>query len=287
MRILTPSAERVLSNPLAFAWRVLRGFAANQGLLLAGAIAYYALLSLVPLLILSVLLLSHLMDEAVLIATLSHYLEWLVPSQSAALLADLAGFLEQRAAIGAILLLSMLFFSSLAFSVVEKAMAVIFAHRGAERKRHALVSFILPYSFVLLLVVLLLLTSALAIAVQTLAGESLWLFGRSWSLDGLSGPALYLLGLAAETLIFAAIYIVMPFGRTRISHALIGGLTAALLWEGTRHVLIWYFSTLSSASILYGSLSTAVVVLLTMEIAATLLLLGAQVIADYERIGLE
>lgn len=287
MRILTPSAERVLSNPLAFAWRVLRGFAANQGLLLAGAIAYYALLSLVPLLILSVLLLSHLMDEAVLIATLSHYLEWLVPSQSAALLADLAGFLEQRAAIGAILLLSMLFFSSLAFSVVEKAMAVIFAHRGAERKRHALVSFILPYSFVLLLVVLLLLTSALAIAVQTLAGESLWLFGQSWSLGGLSGPALYLLGLAAETLIFAAIYIVMPFGRTRISHALIGGLTAALLWEGTRHVLIWYFSTLSSASILYGSLSTAVVVLLTMEIAATLLLLGAQVIADYERIGLE
>lgn len=287
MRILTPSAERVLSNPLAFAWRVLRGFAGNQGLLLAGAIAYYALLSLVPLLILSVLLLSRLMDEAVLIATLGHYLEWLVPSQSAALLADLAGFLEKRTAIGAIMVLSMLFFSSLAFSVVEKALAVIFAHRGADRKRHVLVSFILPYSFVLLLVVLLLLTSALAIAVQTLAGESLWLFGRSWSLGGLSGPALYLLGLATETLIFAAIYIVMPFGRTRISHALIGGLTAALLWEATRHVLIWYFSTLSTASILYGSLSTAVVVLLTMEIAATLLLLGAQVIAEYERIGLE
>lgn len=287
MRILTASAERVLSNPLAFAWRVLRGFAANQGLLLAGAIAYYALLSLVPLLILSVLLLSHLMDEAVLIATLSHYLEWLVPSQSAALLGDIAGFLAKRTAIGAIMLLSMLFFSSLAFSVVEKAMAVIFAHRGAERKRHVLVSFILPYSFVLLLVVLLLLTSALAIAVQTLAGESLWLFGRSWSLGGLSGPALYLLGLAAEMLIFAGIYIVMPFGRTRISHALIGGLTAALLWEATRHVLIWYFATLSTTSILYGSLSTAVVVLLTMEIAATLLLLGAQVIAEYERIGLE
>ena len=287
MRVLSRSAERVLSQPLAFAWRVVRGFAANQGLLLAGAVAYYALLSLVPLLILSVLVLSHLMDEAALIATLGHYLEWLVPSQSAALLADLAHFLEQRATIGVILLLSMLFFSSLAFSVVEKALAVIFAHRGGDCRRHARVSFVLPYSFVLLLVVLLLLVSALAVAVQTLAGESLWLFGRSWSLGVLSGPSLYLLGLMVETLIFAAIYIILPFGRTRPSHALIGGLTAALLWEATRHLLIWYFATLSSASILYGSLTTAVVVLLSMEVAATLLLLGAQVIAEYERIGCE
>jgi membrane protein len=108
-----------------------------------------------------------------------------------------------------------------------------------------------------------------------------------WSLSTVSGLSLYGLGLAVETLIFAALYMIMPYGRTRISHALIGGLTAALLWEATRHVLIWYFATLSSASILYGSLTTSVVVLLSMEVAATLLLLGAQVIAEYERIGLE
>jgi uncharacterized BrkB/YihY/UPF0761 family membrane protein len=34
----------------------------------------------------------------------------------------------------------------------------------------------------------------------------------------------------------------------------------------------------------YGSLTTAIIVLLSMEVAATLLLLGAQVIAEYERI---
>ena len=61
-------------------------------------------------------------------------------------------------------------------------------------------------------------------------------------------------------------------------------MTAALLWEITRHVLLWYFSTLSQVSVVYGSLTTAIVVLLSLEIAATLLLLGAQVIAEYERI---
>jgi len=34
----------------------------------------------------------------------------------------------------------------------------------------------------------------------------------------------------------------------------------------------------------YGSLTTAIIVLLSFEVAATVLLLGAQVIAEYERI---
>ena len=47
----TPAAQ-VLKNPAAFLLRTLRAFRAHQGMLLAGAVAYYALLSIVPLLIL-------------------------------------------------------------------------------------------------------------------------------------------------------------------------------------------------------------------------------------------
>ena len=62
-----------------------------------------------------------------------------------------------------------------------------------------------------------------------------------------------------------------------------GGVTAAVLWEITRRVLVWYFSTLSKVNVVYGSLTTAIVVLFSLEIAATLLLFGAQVIAEYEK----
>jgi len=54
-----PQAAYVIRHPGAFALRVLLGFRANQGLLLAGAVAYYALLSIVPLLILMAIALSH------------------------------------------------------------------------------------------------------------------------------------------------------------------------------------------------------------------------------------
>jgi membrane protein len=50
-------------------------------------------------------------------------------------------------------------------------------------------------------------------------------------------------------------------------------------------VLVWYFATLSQVNVVYGSLTTAIVVLLSLEIAATLLLFGAQVISEYERAG--
>ena len=67
----------------------------------------------------------------------------------------------------------------------------------------------------------------------------------------------------------------------------IGGITAAVLWEITRHVLVWYFSTISQIQVVYGSLTTAIAVLLSVEVGAIVLLLGAQVIAEYERIGHE
>ena len=85
---------RVLRDPWGFAWQTLKAFRANQGLLLSGAVAYYALLSIVPLLILSVIGLSHWVEQAQLLQTVGRYLEWLVPGQSAAVVAELARFLN-------------------------------------------------------------------------------------------------------------------------------------------------------------------------------------------------
>ena len=74
----------------------------------------------------------------------------------------------------------------------------------------------------------------------------------------------------------------MPVVHITFRHGLIGGITATVLWEITRHVLVWYYSTLSMVNVIYGSFATAVVALLTTEAAALILLLGAQVIAELE-----
>lgn len=266
----------------AFAGRTLRAFRAAQGLLLAGAVAYYALLSIVPLLILVVIALSHAVDRTLLLHTLQRYLEWLVPGQSGALVAELAQFLAHREVLGWVLLASMLFFSSLAFTVLENALSVIFHHR-VVRRRHFAVSALLPYAYILCLGLGVLLVTLVAGVLQALGQEELEFLGFYWSLSRLSGVGLYLLGLAGEVFVIASVYLVMPVGPPRVRHAVVGAVVAALLWEITRHVLLWYFATLSQISTVYGSLTSAIAVLLSLELGATLLLLGAQVIAQIEQ----
>ena len=285
MAIISKTALHLAAHPLAFVLQTLRGFRKNQGMLLAGAIAYYALLSIVPVLILSVIVLSRFVDQADLLILLGRSLAWLVPNQADAVLADVSRFLANRVAIGSVLLITLMAFSSAAFSVIEKALSVILAQHETGEKRHFLVSALLPYCFMLFLWVALLCVMSASVILQAVARESIHLFSYDWSLDGVSGTLLYVFALAIETLIVAAIYLVMPIRRIRPAHALIGGFTATVLWEVVRHLLVWYFTTLSKASIVYGSFATAVIMLLSMEVAAALLLLGAQVIAEYERIG--
>jgi len=283
-RLLFRHLRLVARNPIGFSWRVLKAFRANQGLLLAGAVAYYALLSLVPMLILAVIALSQVVDQAELLDTIARYLEWLVPGQSRAIVNELSNFLGHRDLMGWVLLATMLFFSSLAFTVLENAMSVIFLHRVAIRRRHFLVSAVLPYCYIVCLGVGLLLITTVAGMLEVLGDEQVRFLGADWSLHGISGVLLYLLGFAGEVAVLTSIYLVMPVGRLRLRHALVGGVTAAVLWELTRRVLLWYFATLSQVTVVYGSLTTAIAVLLSLELAAALLLLGAQVISEFERL---
>ncbi|MDT8839200.1 YihY/virulence factor BrkB family protein [Paraburkholderia fungorum] len=285
--IIDEHALYVARHPGRFMLETLKAFRANQGLLLAGAVAYYALLSIVPLMILIVIALSRIVPQHILLSALGHLLQWLVPGQSEALVRELTNFLAHRAVIGWVLFITMLFFSSLAFTVLENAMSLIFVHRVAIRRRHFLLSAVMPYCYILFLGVGALIVTLVSSGLDAVGAEGIDVFGTRVSLHGLSRVLLYLLGLAGEIFVLTSIYMVMPVGRPTLKHALLGGIVAAALWEITRHVLVWYFATLSQVSVVYGSLTMAIVILFSLEWLATLLLFGAQIIAQYERFGLE
>jgi YihY family inner membrane protein len=272
-----------LGRLFSFMLRVLRGFKRNQGLLLSGAVAYNTLLSIVPMSILGLIVLSHFIEEEQLFYTLSMYLEMLIPGYAATLTDQVRVFLEHRKIVGLIGFLSMLFFSSIAFMVLENAMSVIFFHRVRMERRHFLISVIIPYVYIFLIGLAILLVSFIIGAIETLENRYLIIFRVSLSLGGTSGVVLYILGIMGEVLMLTSIYLVMPVVRSTVRYALIGGITATILWEITRRVMVWYYSGLSMVNIIYGSFATAVVALLGIEAVAVILLLGAQVIAELER----
>jgi YihY family inner membrane protein len=262
---------------------VLRDFHRNQGLLLAGAVAYYTLLSIVPMLALILVGLSHFMPQEQLIQTVARNLELLVPGYAESLAGQVQGFLARRHLVGVVGFLIMMFFSSMAFSVLESTMAVIFSHRQQTLRRPFFISAIIPYVYILLLAAGFLLVTLIAGVLDALESRALVLFGYDISLRGYTRSLFYLVGMLGMVLMLTSLYLVMPVGHISTRHALSGAVTAALLWEGIRRILVWYYSKLSLVNVIYGSLATTVVALLSIEVAVIILLLGAQVIAEFDR----
>ena len=279
-----PKASMPFRHPIAFLWEAVKQFRATQGLLLAGAVAYYALLSIVPLLIVSVIALSRFVDQEALLGTIGRYLEWLLPGQSRAIVAELANFLLHRDVLGPVLLVTMIFFSSLAFTVLESAMAVIFHHRKSDRTRHFVVSAVMPYLYIFSLGFGLLLVTLVSGVLQIIGTRIVRRLRPQLVAVGRVGRAA-VPARARRRDLHADVAVHGDAGRAPVAAARAARRRRGRAAVGiTRRALVWYFATLSQVNVVYGSLTTAIVVLLSLEIAATLVLFGAQVIAQYERL---
>ena len=276
--------KTILRNPLSFVRKVFKSFQANQGLLLSGAVAYYTLLSIIPLFSLILIVLSYVASPELLLKITGEYINLILPDQASVFMDQITRFTRQKH-IGLLLLLILLFFSSMTFTVLENTMSIIFYHRVRIRRRHFVISAIIPYCYIIVVGLGMLIITTISGILQIWEGETLHFLYWTLSLDSVTKSIVYLLGIIGLILMLTSIYMVMPVGKLSFKHALIGSISATFLWEIARHILIWYFSTLSMVNVVYGSLTSAIVILLFLEVGAIILLFGAQVIAEYERMG--
>jgi len=258
---------------------VARKFRDNKGLLLASGVGYNTLLSTVPLFIVLMFVLSTFFEEAVLIEVINRELRFVVPGHADWLTDSIARIVDERNIAGTISFLAVLFFSSIAFRTFESAMEVIFE---TKPDRHFLVSVLIPYGFIALIGLSLVALAVVGFILEMLAGRTLHLLHFSYTVPEISGTVVYLASFAGLFSLFTALYKIIPASRIGTGRAMIGALFAAVLWETVRHIINWYFANISVINVVYGSLTTVVIALLTMEIAAVIVLFGAQVIAELE-----
>ena len=164
----------------------------------------------------------------------------------------------------------------------DSSIAIIFHRPLPALKRKFWVSALMPYLFILIVAAgLILVTSA-----NAMIDAHRHIRHPYPQIDALMhnhiGLIIYLTGVFGLVLLFTLFYKIMPVERVSFRRALAGGFTAAILWEITRHLLVAYYTNVSIVNVLYGSMATIIIVLLTMEAVALILLLGAQVIADLQ-----
>ena len=262
-----------------FVVRVVRAFLDNRGILLAGGVGYNALLSLVPFLAITVAVLSLFFDQQHILAMLRPELKVLLPQNADDIITAADAYFENRATTSALSVVFLLFFSSIAFRMLEQAVAALFHTSSAGLHRHFLVSAVLPYTFMLLAMVALFFMTLVTSSLDAL-GESARILGVTVNIAWGTSLLLRVGGAVGLVLLFAAIYRLLPVVKISTNKALVGGLCAGVLWQLVGRFMVYYFANLSMVNLIYGSLATVVVLLLFLEIAFVILLLGAQVIAE-------
>jgi len=273
-----------LPNFVRFALRVLRDFFfRNNGLLLSGAVAYNALLSLIPLSAVLVVGFSKFFDEKLLLEAVTTEIGLIAPGAETMLDDTLQGFLHNRELAGWIGAGVLLFFSSIAFRMLENAMSIIFHRPVLQRKRKFWVSALLPYLFIALVAIGLIVLTILTALVDAAQARTYDIGGVDFTFHETAALGMRVGGWLCVVLLFTTLYKVMPATRISVRLALSGGVTAAAMWEVLRYVLTGYFTHFSFVGAVYGSMATTIILLLTMEAAAVIVLLGAQVIADLQQ----
>jgi YihY family inner membrane protein len=275
--------SRHAPHVIRFGGRVLRDFfLRNHGLLLTGSVAFNVMLSLIPLCSVLMVVFSRLFDRQLLMDSIKTEVALIAPGLVPTLAEVLEGFLDNRGVVGGIGLVTLMFFSSKAFRVLEDAFAIIFHRPLPALRRKFWVSALIPYLFILIVAAgLILVTSANAL-IDARAGILKRFPDVKQVIDPHIGLLIYLSGVMGLVLLFTLLYKIMPVARVSFGRALAGGFTAAVLWEITRHLLVAYYSHITAVNVIYGSMTTIIIVFLTMEAAALILLLGAQVIAKLQ-----
>lgn len=278
----------LLQNAVSYSTRIVKEFWNNNGLVLASAVAYNVFLSTMPLLALLITGLSYVLPQELVMESIAKNVQFLLPGATQHLLADVKSLLDHRGVFGWIGSGVLIFFSALAFSVTGNAIQQIFSDSIPEtpepkKPKKLWLELILPYIYVFSLALGLLLWIGVSTLLQYLPTKTLNILGLRWSTGGASKFFLFVLSFVGLWLLLASMYKLLPKKVISYKRALVGGAVTAVLWEMLRPILVWYFAKISMVNVIYGSVTSIVVVLLCFEIGAVIFLLGAQVIADGER----
>lgn len=264
------------------AWRGLVGLVNSNDLTHAASIAYYALLSFFPFLLLVISLLGAITAaEEDRIAVLTFVFRYF-PTQLDFITSQLDALRATRVQVGlagglALIWASLGFFGAITSAVNEAW--------GVEKQRsflkHRLVSFLMLVAAGGVMILALLFVSAINVAQASWFGVVLSRF--QW-LGAVQSVTFRYLTTILLVLGLALVFYFIPNAKTRFRDVWVGAILTGLLWSMAFDGFAWYIGYNSRLTLIHGSIAAVVVFLLWVYVSAVILMYGVEFTAAYARL---
>jgi membrane protein len=264
------------------AWRALVKLVNSNDLTHAAAIAYYALLSFFPFLLLVISMLGSVAaDQADRDAVLNFVLRYF-PTRFDFVSNQLDAFRRTRAAVGIAGAAALVWASLGVFGAITSAVNEAW---GVEKQRsfwkHRLVSFLMLVAAGLVMIVALLFVSAIQVAEASWFGVMLSRFTWLLALQTLTFRYLTTLLLIAG---IGLVFYFIPNAKTRFRDVWVGAILTGILWRLAFDGFSWYIGHNSRLTMIHGSIATVVVFLLWIFVSSVILMYGVEFTAAYARL---
>lgn len=255
----------------------LRDVLSFQSSLYAAATAYFTLLSVFPLILLIVAIVSFWFDPYLDNQMIMERLEFVVPALDELLGANLERIYRTRGAITRLSAVLLIWSASSIFYMLTRSMDNIWEEvmiRPAWRHRAMAVGATLGVSILLLIG-----SFAWSVAVpivNRLLPERI--IEISPYLGGF-GSAI------VSALLFLVLYRMLPHAKLSWRDVVVGAIIAGVLWELAKHIFFYFVSNfLTTSNIVYGSLTTIIAFLTWAYVSMLIFLFGGHVNERYRRL---
>jgi membrane protein len=253
LRILASAAKKTLKPETAIT---------------AAAIAYFALFSLFPIVLLSISIASLSLDPSMNRQLIIQRLEFIAPAMGQLLGQNIDEIFTARGPVTIVALVGLIWSASTIFYTLTHALNEIWEvkHRRAVWKRRGLaILFIL--TFVGPILFLASIASSLTTHLRSLLPDAIISMGGGISL---------LLAILLDITLFMVLYMVLPHGTSRWRDILPGALGAGFLWELAKKIFLSFVATyITISNLVYGSVAAILAFLVWAYLSGLIFLFGA------------
>ena len=273
LRLMLANARDVFVN-------AIDGFMRNGDANQAAAIAFYAMLSAIPLFILTIIVISfffgsHQSAHNELVRIIKDFHPYITDT----FLVQTGQIEEKWRVLGWIGLISLVWFSSLIFNSIETAFSLIF--RTSEMRSYVRSKLMgiamIPLGWAVGM------TSVLLTYFTRLIRDNPYIAVGGWMTDMLVHGFLftYVIPYLVLVIFFTIVYKIIPTEKLSIWNALAASALFSALMEVAKHIFTWYIANYNRYNLIYGGLDTIIIVVIWVFYVSWILLFCAELVSSY------